>query len=112
MKRFQTEKSRRFPSGVFSILLFFCILFVLYTAVQTFSRRSLEEQEQNLIQALRQSTIQCYATEGFYPESVGYLEEYYGIQYDHNRFFVDYQPVGRNIMPEITVICKKEGWYR
>ena len=46
------------------------------------------------------------------PESIGYLEEYYGIQYDHNRFFVDYQPVGRNIMPEITVICKKEGWYR
>ena len=44
MKRFQTEKSRRFPSGVFSILLFFCILFVLYTAVQTFSRRSLKSR--------------------------------------------------------------------
>ena len=61
MKRFQMEKSRRQYSGVIAVLLFFCILFLLYTAVQSLSGRSLKEQEQNLIQALRQSTIQCYA---------------------------------------------------
>ena len=112
MKRFQTEKSRRFPSGVFSILLFFCILFVLYTAVQTFSRRSLEEQEQNLIQALRQSTIQCYATEGFYPKVSVTLKSIT----ESNTIIIGFSSIisrwGRNIMPEITVICKKEGWYR
>ena len=109
---FLSEKRHRQYSGVVSLLLFVCILFLVYTAVNSLSRRSLEEQEQNLVRALRQSTIQCYAVEGFYPESMEYLEENYGIRYDHDRFFVDYQPVGQNIMPEITVIRKGEGLIR
>lgn len=109
MKRFQLEKSRRPYAGVISVLLFFVILFLLYTAVHSLSERSLEEQEQNLIRALRQSTVQCYAVEGFYPESLEYLTDHYGIRYDHNTFFVDYQPSGQNIMPEITVIRKGKG---
>lgn len=40
-----------------------------------FSDRSLNEQEQDLIRALRQSAVQCYAVEGFYPKSPEYLEE-------------------------------------
>lgn len=107
MKRFQLEKSRRPYTGVISVLLFLVILFCIYTAVQSLSERSLEEQEQNLIQALRQSTVQCYAVEGFYPENLEYLTKHYGIRYDHNTFFVDYQPSARNIMPEITVIRKE-----
>ena len=39
MKRFQMEKSRRQYSGVISVLLFFGILFLLYTAVQNLSGR-------------------------------------------------------------------------
>lgn len=109
MKRFQLEKSRRPYAGVISVLLFFVILFLLYTAVHSLSERSLEEQEQNLIRALRQSTVQCYAVEGFYPESLEYLTDHYGIRYDHNTFFVDYQPSGQNIMPEITVTRKGKG---
>lgn len=107
MKRFQLEKSRRPYTGVISVLLFLVILFSVYTAVQSLSERSLKEQEQSLIRALRQSTVQCYAVEGFYPESLEYLVEHYGIRYDHNTFFVDYQPSAQNIMPEITVIRKE-----
>ena len=106
MKRFQLEKSRRPYTGVISVLLFFIILVFLYTAVQALSERSLEEQEQNLIRALRQSTVQWYAVEGFYPENLEYLVEHYGIHYDPDTFFVDYQPAAQNIMPEITVIRK------
>ena len=40
-----------------------------------FSDRSLNEQEQDLIRALRQSAVQCYTVEGFYPKSPEYLEE-------------------------------------
>lgn len=110
MKRFQLQKSRRQYSGIISVLIFLAVLFAVYTALQSLSGRSIEEQEKTLIRALRQSTVQCYAVEGFYPESLDYLEEHYGIRYDHNTFFVDYQPSGQNIMPEITVIRKgKEG---
>lgn len=110
MKRFQLQKSRRQYSGVISVLLFLAVLFGVYTALQSLSGRSIDEQERNLIRALRQSTVQCYAVEGFYPENLDYLTKHYKIQYDHDMFFVDYQPFGQNIMPDITVIRKgKEG---
>ena len=54
--------------------------------------------------ALRRDIVHCYATEGFYPPSLEYLEEHYGLTYDKNRYWVDYQPVGSNLMPDITVL--------
>lgn len=65
-----------------------------------FSDRSLNEQEQDLIRALRQSAVQCYAVEGFYPESPEYLEESYGIQYDHDRFL-------STISRPVGILCRK-----
>ena len=33
-----------------------------------------------------------------------YLKKNYGLHYDENRYFVDYQPLGANILPEVTII--------
>ena len=50
----------------------------------------------------------CYAVEGSYPESLDYLKEHYGLTYDEDRFFVDYQVIGANILPDVTIIEKGE----
>ena len=52
--------------------------------------------------------MHCYALEGFYPPSLEYMEEHYGLTYDKSAYIVDYQPVGNNIYPNYTIIKKGE----
>ncbi|MCD8074486.1 MAG: hypothetical protein LUF27_05530 [Lachnospiraceae bacterium] len=62
------------------------------------------EQAKSLQTALTRSAVQCYATEGSYPESLDYLCEHYGITWDTEKYVVDYEILGSNLMPTITVI--------
>lgn len=59
------------------------------------------------INLLRQSTkravVQCYAIEGAYPPDVEYLEENYGLEYNHEKYFIDYEIFASNIMPNVDV---------
>ena len=59
---------------------------------------------QTLKNAISRNITQCYAVEGSYPQSLDYLKKNYGLHYDENRYFVDYQPLGSNILPEVTII--------
>ena len=36
------------------------------------------------------------------------MEEHYGLSYDKDLFFVDYQPVAANIRPDYFVLLLKE----
>lgn len=55
-------------------------------------------------QAVRRAAVQCYALEGFYPSSLDYLKDHYGVTVDEDRCFVAYQYVAANLMPDITVL--------
>lgn len=56
-----------------------------------------------LTESVRKSAVHCYAIEGQYPESVAYLEKYYGLNYNEKRFKVHYELIGANLMPDIFV---------
>ena len=51
--------------------------------------------------------MQCYAIEGFYPQSLSYLEDKYGLYLDRGNYIIDYRFTGSNIMPDITVFEKE-----
>ena len=55
-------------------------------------------------QAIRRAAVQCYALEGTYPVSWQHLKEVYCESVDESRYFVDYQYVASNLMPDITVL--------
>ena len=55
-------------------------------------------------QSIRRAAVQCYALEGAYPEDLSYLKEHYGIQWDEKQFLVNFEAVGQNLPPDITVI--------
>ena len=63
-----------------------------------------EQGRQQLETALRRSAVACYAAEGFYPPSLSYLKEHYGVQVDESRYIVFYEVYGENLMPQITVL--------
>ena len=62
-----------------------------------------------LEKAVNRSITQCYALEGTYPPDMEYLTAHYGLTYDEDLFFVDYQTVGANIYPDVTIIEKGAG---
>ena len=108
--RFSREKKH---TGFFQILastcLFAAILLVFVYGVSSVSGRTEQEETRTLEEAIARGITYCYATEGSYPASLSYLKEHYGLYYDEDKFFIDYQPMGQNIMPDVTIIRKKDN---
>lgn len=54
--------------------------------------------------AVERAARQCYAVEGVYPRTLGYLEEHYGLMINHDRYIVSYDCCASNRMPYIMVL--------
>lgn len=108
MNRFEQNKTHH-PQKYFGLLPIgaFLVLFALFLhSLSSVSETTLAKQQESLETALYRSVVQCYTLEGTYPPSLAYIETHYGLIYDKNLFFIDYRPIGSNIMPDITIIRK------
>ena len=86
-------------------LLLPLLLFVMFlSGLTSVSRITRAKEKESLENSIRKSAVHCYALEGFYPDSLSYLEEHYGIRYDKEKYMVSYEIIGSNLMPDITVI--------
>ena len=109
MARFQYRKApHTYRKFVFSVCAFTLITTVFYQGIESLSSSTQKRQKESLENALIRNITYCYAVEGSYPESLDYLKEHYGLIYDEDRFFVDYQVIGANILPDVTIIEKGE----
>lgn len=108
MYRFIERKSiRNYFKGIHFSILFFLVLIIYFSfSINRISEDTLDRQQESLEAALNRGIVSCYCVEGTYPPSLSYLLEHYGITYDKNSFFVDYQPIGSNIYPDVTIIRK------
>lgn len=91
-----------FPTLAVGILLFFL------ASVNNLDNGKREEGKEQLEQALKRCAVTCYATEGIYPPDVEYMKEHYGIQIDEERYLVRYEIFAENLMPDITVVEKRD----
>jgi len=108
MYRYIERRSlRSYFSGIHFSILFFLVIIVYFTfQLKSVSGDTLDRQEASLESAINRGIVSCYCVEGTYPPSLSYLVEHYGITYDKNSFFVDYQSIGSNIYPDVTIIRK------
>lgn len=86
------------------LLMGILILLLFLRGIQSVSDTTIAKQQESLETALSRSIAQCYAVEGMYPPSLNYLQEHYGLSYDKNKFLIDYQSIGANLMPEVVVL--------
>ena len=91
---------------VISVIIFVLIAVFFIQAVEYSGRSSIEKEQESLESAIARDIVQCYAIEGMYPPSLQYMEDHYGLTYDDNVFFVDYQPIAANLYPDYTVILR------
>lgn len=105
MKRFYHGKTKHAFRSILCSLAIFLGLFSLFSyGLDSLSEKTRIEQKKSLENAIWRSITQCYAIEGRYPEDLAYLKDEYGLQYDSKLFFVDYQVIGANLMPDVTII--------
>ena len=106
MNRFNRPslKKRITESMNFSVMFFIVIIIVFLMGISFIASTSSKDQKQVLTDALNKDIIHCYAIEGYYPPSLAYIEDHYGLTYDKSRYLVDYVPVGDNIMPSVTIV--------
>ena len=108
MNRFDSKKQVRLPCLLFSIILFSLLIFLALGGISSISGAARRQEKESLSQALYRDIVHSYASDGFYPPSLDYLKERYGLSWNEDRYFIDYQPIGPNLMPDVTII-EREG---
>ena len=109
MRRFVYRKQKDSRIRILlSVCVFLVIVFVFFQGISSISAGTRKRQRESLENALMRSVTHCYAVEGVYPADLDYLKQNYGLTYDEDFFFVDYRPIGSNILPDITIIERKE----
>lgn len=108
MKAFGTQK-KRFPFSAFlSVLLILFVLIGFSILLNHIGKSNEDEQMKILETAVTRTITECYALEGTYPPSIDYLSEHYGLTYDTEQYFIDYQYIGANLRPDVTIIKRTE----
>ena len=80
------------------------IILTFFTATNNLQKGRSDEGLGQLENAIRRACASCYAIEGYYPPTVEYIKDHYGVMVDDSKYAVFYEVFSGNIMPDITVI--------
>jgi hypothetical protein len=106
MRKHGHAKSGGNVGMVITSVLFLLVLAMLALGITNLSGSAGADGVSATRQAIERATVLCYATEGYYPPSLSYIEETYGVQIDYARYSVRYEVFAANNMPVIQVIPK------
>jgi hypothetical protein len=101
---FSAKPEKKIRMSLFPLFLLIVVLIIFLLACRSVNSTNTTQEKAILGNALERSITQCYALEGAYPSSLTYLEDNYGLTYDHDRFFIDYQYIGDNLRPDTIII--------
>lgn len=107
MARFHAHSSKINIRLLLFVLISGLLLLLFANGIKKISVQNLQLEQQTLEQTLHDNTVQYYALNGYFPESLDALLDSCPVHYSTDRFFIDYQPCASNIMPEITVLVRK-----
>jgi len=104
-------KVRVFRRNIFStiavnfapIIFTLVILGVVLAGLRQAEESSRAEGRRLLEEAIVRVAVHSYAVEGYFPDSIAYIVENYGIHIDSTRFVVHYDVFAANLLPNIQV---------
>lgn len=100
---------KKFPlapviGGLLSLVLIVLILGGINQAKVSIASNA----KDRLYEAVKNTAIHAYSIEGQYPANIEQMKNNYGLRYDEKRFFIDYQMIANNIIPDIFIIDHEE----
>lgn len=96
----------RWRGILLTALAFLAMVLALVYALSQVDNRKEAEQAKVLKDAVLRATLTCYAIEGRYPSSIGYLEKNYGIVYNDEKYIVSLDSFASNLLPSIYVLTQ------
>ena len=90
------------------LIIALAAVLIISTALGNLSDGDRLEGKEQLEEALRRAALSCYASEGFFPPDVSYIEDNYGVQVDDKSYMVFYDVFAENLMPDIHVVVRSE----
>lgn len=95
-------------------ILFTALAFAVATSVSAYgysdAARGNRERELALVEkAVNRAVVSCYAIEGFYPPSIDYLIENYGLKVDLDKYYIHHEAVASNVYPTVWVAGRGDG---
>lgn len=89
---------------VFTALLLAVLMFVLAMFTHGIKSNQNLDGALQLQKNIQDAVVLCYATEGFYPPSLEYIESNYSIFIDNAKYSVWYEIFAQNVPPVIKVV--------
>lgn len=110
MNRFKKKdlKKRIFSTFSLSLVTFIAVIVLFIYGIAAVSNSSVVNDKEILTEAIQHDIIHCYCVEGMYPPNVKYMQNHYGLTYDDDKFIIDYEYIGSNIMPKVMIIQKQQ----
>ena len=107
MNRFEKNRTHAGLWRKLGAAAFFAgVLALFLLGLDSLSGVTARQEAEGLKNSILRSAVHCYALEGFYPDSLGYLRDHYGLRYDEDKYIVSYEIIGSNLMPDVSVIAK------
>ncbi len=103
MNTFFVKLSEFIKQNIITLIVFALVLAALFSLMPDAREKSAQEDKRILKESIERAAIMCYALEGYYPESLDYIEQNYGILIDDERYFVVYEVLGSNLLFQVTV---------
>lgn len=93
---------------IIPVLVFVLFFGFFFYGLDVTDREKAKDELATAESNIRKAVVSCYAIEGRYPESYEYIRKNYGVHIDENKYYVHYEVFASNIMPEITVVLRRE----
>jgi len=93
-------------NGFFITLFFAIIVYIATVSIINYDQKSTELNVDLVEDTVKKYVIQCYASEGSYPDDLYYLEENYGLILEEDKYTYFYEVFASNVMPEVKVYIK------
>ena len=84
---------------VVTLALAVVVFFAMQAAVREQAARSMR-------QAIVDSALECYAIEGAFPASLGYLKDHYGLHVNERDYLITYECYADNVAPSVVVVAR------
>ncbi len=101
------KKKISYFAPVISVVLFCALVIWFFIAVDSAGGATRTGQLDAVKRSVENGITLCYSIEGAYPESVEYLAENYGLNYDSGRYIIHYDCFAANVRPTVTVVEKE-----
>lgn len=105
----QRKKKTKWGAVILSLLLPSLLLLFFSVMLNQISSANDVQATAILERSVSRSITECYALEGAYPPDIDYLTKHYGLTYDTDRYFIDYQYIGANLRPDVTILKKGDS---